>query len=89
MKTTSIKSMAALFGLAIALNANSFAGPGPQLPQPSRKVGEPKKSIVTVALTGTPHESRSKSAIAEPKLTQVSGPHGVTFVYRSANASGL
>jgi hypothetical protein len=81
MKTQSIKSIAALFGVAVILNASALAGPGPQLPAPTRKVSEPKKAAVTVAMTGTARDSR-KADTSEPRLFQVSGPRGETYTFR-------
>jgi len=82
MKTQSIKTIATLFGVAVALNVSALAGPGPQLPAPTRKVSEPKKAAITIALTGTARDSRKGEATSEPKLFRVSGPHGDTYTFR-------
>jgi hypothetical protein len=82
MKTQSIKTIATLFGVAVILNVGALAGPGPQSPAPSWKVSEPQKAAVTIALTGTALESKKANTTSEPKLTQVSGPHGATYTFR-------
>jgi hypothetical protein len=82
MKTQSIKSIATLFGVALALNVSALAGPGPQLPAPTRKVSEPKKAAVTIALAGTARDSKKADTTSEPKLFQVSGPRGDTYTFR-------
>ncbi len=89
MKTQSIKSTATLLGVAAVLNMSALAGPGPQTQYQTRKVTEPKTA--TIALYQVPKSPATGKSAIEPQRTptQVSGPHGVTYTYRSTDALGL
>lgn len=85
MKTKSIRSLAALVGVAISLHASAFAGPGAQ-PETQKSEVRVKKSP-TVAFggtVGTRNAPAAEKAIEKPgpKLTRISGPHGDHFIYR-------
>ena len=70
-----IATVAALLGVAVTLNVSAFAGPGPQSPVQPRKVSEPKKAAVTIALGGTAIESKQANTQSESKLVQQLGTH--------------
>ena len=82
MKTQSLKSLATLLGVAVALNLSALAGPGPQPQFQPRTASQPKKVVTTVK-----SPSPGKSVIESRRtFTQVSGPRGVTYAYRGIAA---
>lgn len=79
MKTKSIKSIATLLGVGVALNLSALAGPGPQ-PESLIRNGTDSKNVV--ALQVRKSSSTGKSVVeASPKLVQITGPHGTTLAY--------
>lgn len=85
MKAKSVRSIAALVGVAIGLHASAYAGPGAQ-PETQKSEVREKKSA-TVAFGGTVRTrnapaTEKASAKPGPKLTRISGPRGDHFIYR-------
>ena len=90
MKTKSITSIAALFGVAVILNASALAGPDPQLvPSLLRDANNNRKSVthekkVTIALTAHGKGIGTAKPVTDTGSTVVvvPGPHGDKFIYR-------
>ena len=78
MKTKSIKSAAALFGVGVALNLSVLAGPGPES-EPRIQSASNGKAVIAeqVRQTSTAKSVKKQS----PKLVRITGPRWSTFGY--------
>ena len=75
MKTKSIKSIAALLGIGVALNLSALAGPGPQSEPRGRKSGDGKAVIAEQVRPATSTTKQVK------KVVLITGPRGTAFGY--------
>ena len=79
MKTKSIKSVAALLGVGVALNLSVLAGPGPES-EPRIQMGSSGKAVIAEQVRNTSSAAKSVKK-QSPKLVRITGPRWSTFGY--------
>ncbi|HEY2342508.1 MAG TPA: hypothetical protein VGH90_05735 [Chthoniobacteraceae bacterium] len=82
MKTQTVKTFAALLGVAVALNLSALAGPGPQSqPKFRTQKGSDGKNVVAGLQIEKAPAAKTSVKNSTPHLIYISAPHGVNFEY--------